>query len=1010
MKKLILMVLCFMLVFTVYQPVFSESGTITWTGEVNNSWHEAGNWTPQRVPGPGDTAVIPESSVVIISTDTSITLDCSGEVTVEQGAHLTLIGTNHLRNGTLGGPGNITITGEESELVWFNGSIDGDGTLTIDSDARLVIDTEFNEIYEYYISVLLYRPLVNNGHITVDRGELCLYRGIEGTGSFSIAGDACLSLGEGEFDFNGDIYNEGLFIIWTDGPVNSNAGYKQGSTGNTMLNFQEAGPENHRKICFNGSVELDGYLELLTWDYLPGAFPSPGDTFEIMTYGSRNGEFSEIILYVADQLIISLEPTYGDTSLVLTVPKDDTPPELTGTYPAYGETISPEARVEELQLEFSELVWGGSSDTEEKKLYIYEEGQENPIFEQVIYPYDVWPMVHGNGNSCFTVKLPDNFTLESGKTYCVLIDEGAFLDWAGNSHPGISDRNTWRFSIVADTQPPTAPANLQCTYKNSGKIVLQWDPSTDDYGSVRYNIYGKEDTDEYFVYIGDTRSTTYTLVKLSSQRYISPSTTYNFIVKAVDDSGNESEQSNRISVTTSLPPQLHWKESLIESFEPGGSFPLYFDFTYGDGEYYAVGTYRTILRNSDLKNTFWNCEYGPEQLAPELKAVAYSNGRLVAVGGSSVYSKASDGVWTVSYPGSGTATLEDVVVGKDKETGNDIFVAVGRNQIWWSENGTDWELCPLPSNIKNNDCRFYAVEVDEQGNFITVGCVYDSFSGNSTLLICKSTNGRTWYTTLVSGSGQLTGLAYGNGTFVTGGGSVPEARVSTNAGSSWDKSSVLPAGFTDIAYGNGLFVAVGGKMIYVSENEGYTWYPANEEFDFYLRAIDFCNGNFLLASEGGKIYYSAGESDEPTASVPSAPQNLVATPGDGQVTLSWNPPQSDGGAEITHYEVSCDNGATWVEASSGNSHTFTNLTNGIEYTFKVRAVNSAGNGAEASVKAIPIGEFAGGSGTENDPYLISTVTHLNNVRNYLDKHFRLTADLDLSAYGEDDGWEPMSPI
>ncbi len=52
-------------------------------------------------------------------------------------------------------------------------------------------------------------------------------------------------------------------------------------------------------------------------------------------------------------------------------------------------------------------------------------------------------------------------------------------------------------------------------------------------------------------------------------------------------------------------------------------------------------------------------------------------------------------------------------------------------------------------------------------------------------------------------------------------------------------------------------------------------------------------------------------------------------------------------------------------------------------------------------------EFGGGSGTEDDPYLIYTDDHLNNVRNHLDKHFRQMADLDLSFYRTGSGWEPI---
>ena len=90
------------------------------------------------------------------------------------------------------------------------------------------------------------------------------------------------------------------------------------------------------------------------------------------------------------------------------------------------------------------------------------------------------------------------------------------------------------------------------------------------------------------------------------------------------------------------------------------------------------------------------------------------------------------------------------------------------------------------------------------------------------------------------------------------------------------------------------------------------------------------------------------------AAVPSAPRNLTATPGDGRVTLDWSPPASDGGAAIEKYQVSLDAG-DWLDAAGAGSHTFTGLTNGQSYTFRVRAVNSAGAGPAASVTAAPQG-------------------------------------------------------
>lgn len=54
--------------------------------------------------------------------------------------------------------------------------------------------------------------------------------------------------------------------------------------------------------------------------------------------------------------------------------------------------------------------------------------------------------------------------------------------------------------------------------------------------------------------------------------------------------------------------------------------------------------------------------------------------------------------------------------------------------------------------------------------------------------------------------------------------------------------------------------------------------------------------------------------------------------------------------------------------------------------------------------------FAGGSGTLEDPYLISTAKQLDNIRLATDACFRQTSDIDLSTFIDPDGsgWEPIA--
>ena len=95
----------------------------------------------------------------------------------------------------------------------------------------------------------------------------------------------------------------------------------------------------------------------------------------------------------------------------------------------------------------------------------------------------------------------------------------------------------------------------------------------------------------------------------------------------------------------------------------------------------------------------------------------------------------------------------------------------------------------------------------------------------------------------------------------------------------------------------------------------------------------------------------------PVVDVPSAPRNLEAAAGNARVELRWDPPLTDNGSALTGYVVRhrSDGGANWMSETLAvtTRHTVRDLTNGLEYTFEVRAVNGAGEGASASDTATP---------------------------------------------------------
>ena len=92
-----------------------------------------------------------------------------------------------------------------------------------------------------------------------------------------------------------------------------------------------------------------------------------------------------------------------------------------------------------------------------------------------------------------------------------------------------------------------------------------------------------------------------------------------------------------------------------------------------------------------------------------------------------------------------------------------------------------------------------------------------------------------------------------------------------------------------------------------------------------------------------------------TETVPAAPQDVSAIPGNGQVVVKWYPPANTGGAAVTRYTVTYGATASTTyttsgcstSSASGLSCTVGSLTNGTPYTFTVVATNENGSGYAA---------------------------------------------------------------
>ena len=212
-------------------------------------------------------------------------------------------------------------------------------------------------------------------------------------------------------------------------------------------------------------------------------------------------------------------------------------------------------------------------------------------------------------------------------------------------------------------------------------------------------------------------------------------------------------------------------------------------------------------------------------------------------------------------------------------------------------------------------------------------------------------------------------------TFAQGGSPVAVAPALTITDSqSGTLASATVAITSGLTAGDLLAASTSGTAISASYSGGTLTLTGTDSLAGYqtvLRSVSFSGST---ATGGSRtILWTANDGTTAASAVstvmytapPSAPTGAAATAGDGQASVSFAAPASNGGATVTGYTVTSSPGG--VTATGPDSPiTVTGLTNGTTYTFTVTATNSAGAGPPSSpsntVTPSGGGSVAGGSG------------------------------------------------
>jgi titin len=515
--------------------------------------------------------------------------------------------------------------------------------------------------------------------------------------------------------------------------------------------------------------------------------------------------------------------------------------------------------------------------------------------------------------------------LTNGTAYSFQV---AALNSVGTGSYSVSSSEITPFSV------PGQPTSISGT-AGINQVSLSWSSPASDGGSVITDYVV-----EYSTNSGSTWATFVDAVEATTSSTVTGLTNgtgYIFRVTAKNTAGNGTASSTTSAI---VPRTMPSAARSVAGTSGNAQVALTWSAPVTTGG--AVVTDYEIQYSSN--GTTWTTFSDSVSTTASVTVTGLTNGtaytfRVAAVNGAGTgtYSTASSSVTPFTTPGTPTSVTPT--------RGN------GQVSLSWT----------APVSNGGSAIIQYRVQFAAEGSddYSTWSSAVSTLSTSTSYVVTGLTNGTSYKFRVVATN------AAGNGSYSSASSAVMPFTVSGAP-----TSIVTTNGVSQVVLSWTAPTSTGGDSItdYViqhSSNSGSTWTTFSDSVSTSTSATvtGLTNGTsyvFRVAAvnAAGTGTYSSASASATPRTVSDAPSSVVATAGNGQVSLSWTVPASNGGSAVTDYSIEYSTDASaWTSFSDGTSTlraaTVTDLTNGVAYYFRVSAINLVGT-STASAPSSPV--------------------------------------------------------